>query len=210
METGASKKTFKQRIAWLGDVISNIFKSARSLIKTLISIAIVGAILFFGGRWGWSTWKEWRESSAKEDAWVLKNHVFEVGELMVLGEDELGTSFDQIIKDIETAPADFVAVMTVRSKKEGHITRITIPLDHLYLGQQPQGKIAPVVKLKSTHYAEALYEGNLEKSNLIEYVKSHFAEKGSNSFADGGKNDILYVYIDRELCQSYIMIKKRD
>ena len=129
---------------------------------------------------------------------------------MVLGEDELGTSFDQIIKDIETAPADFVAVMTVRSKKEGHITRIIIPLDHLYLGQQPQGKIAPVIKLKSTHYAESLYEGNLEKSNLIEYVKSHFAEKGSNSFADGGKNDILYVYIDRELCQSYIMIKKRD
>ena len=180
METGASKKTFKQRIAWLGDVISNIFRSARSLIKTLISIAIVGAILFFGGRWGWSTWKEWRESSAKEDAWILKNHVFEVGELMVLGEDE------------------------------GHITRIIIPLDHLYLGQQPQGKIAPVIKLKSTHYAESLYEGNLEKSNLIEYVKSHFAEKGSNSFADGGKNDILYVYIDRELCQSYIMIKKRD
>ena len=210
METGASKKTFKQRIAWLGDVISNIFKSARSLIKTLISIAIVGAILFFGGRWGWNTWNEWQESTAKEDAWVLKNHIFEVGELMVLGEDELGTSFDQIIKDLETNPGDFVAVMTIRSKKEGHITRVTIPLDHLYLGQQPQGKIAPVVKLKSTHYAEALYEGDVEKSNLIEYVKSHFGEPGISKLHDGGKNDILYVYIDRELCQSYIMIKKRD
>ena len=210
METGASKKTSKQRITWLGDVISGIFSSAKSLIRTVITLGIILAILWFGGKWGWKTWTEWRENSAKEDAWVAKNHIFEVGELMVLGDDEIGTSFDQIMKNLETNPDGYVAVMTVRSKKDEHITRVSIPLSHVYLGQQPAGRIAPVIKLKSTNYAEALYGGDLKRSNLMEYVKSYFCEPGDTKFSDGGKGDILYIHIDRELCPSYVMVKKRD
>ena len=175
---------------WLGNGLKAMFKTVGSIVKTVLIISLIGAALWFGGRFIYQFGSEIVENERKADEWSVQHSRFEVGKLLPLPNTEKGTEFYKLVEAISKEKGEIVFIVQVN--EDGGVIKVSdIDSENVVLVDSLIE--TPKVVLKSKQYARRVYDK--EGMTITEYLQSHFI---------GLKDERIYIYIKKDQTAKFI------
>lgn len=193
------------------EFLSKIGACFKWSFKRVFWFGLLGTVLWYGGSW-FIEW--WQEDDREEEAlaeYVREHQMTDVGTLLFLDEKEEGTNFNTILKLQQEDAASYWVIMTIRTKESFATFRTgnRVALDDLVLCDSISPE--PVVRMKSDIYPEYVYNKESPGNDIVTYIQSKFGYCARGfSQENAAWSDRLYVYIQRDMCQHYIMLKKKE